>query len=620
MVNITNLFGKKAIKRGFSSSEGYYVVKAVTENNEIKEEKILLKTKSQEDAINFFLHEIAIDCSNQLVNEKEEENKKQWHFNVEYTKDKFRYEYTILYLNRVYDNTRIEKMINLYTKKMNENQVEPHWVYNKEAMQFEEINTQMISNDEKKQYLKIKDLSFDIESTNISLKNRESNHVLFVELRATRKSIDGETWHPYLYINNGIPIKENDIESIIGKSFEYDYDTDNSQTWIMYVFGHENIKKGKIEILSKEDNKLRLKWCGEADIFFNEDYDERVPFESEFEVEINQAIEQKSNLIEQKKDDLAKDFLSIILENYFKRKNIGNDDRNLYRIFLPKIDICCSKEELLNGSKNLVISFPIYKFEKENSYRIFSWIDYYLDRRLIDKFISLDENNISEDVNFFDHQNNKELFDHFKDIFKIFIGLVMNEFDAKQYNEKLTEMYNLICNYEKEISQLGKGEFITKTEKEKKNAERQRKNQELYNENIANQKLIDEKGFREFVLTKMGEWKLPKEHTDEEEREYTSQKCSDMIELIKKYSLSFIDIEYQLSKRQKAVMEATENMIIDRLVDNKNYIKYQDIYWEIWDFVDDYGDRHNQKITCEEYDIILKLLTNLMKCCNRSNN
>lgn len=550
--------------------------------------------------------------------EKEEENKKQWKYSSPYTKDKFRYEYVISYLNRVYDDVKIQKTIDLYVKKLNEEYSEEHWKFDKATMQFAEKDNMNNSNDVKDQYLKIRDLTFDVESANISIKQRANDYILFIELKTISRKVEGEMWHPYLYINNGIPLNEDDINNLARKTFEYDYELDNSQTWIMYVLGHENIKKGRIEILSQKDNVLSVKWSGEADIYFNEDYDENVPFESSFEAKLEIVEKNDKNTKEQEKEKLAKDFLNIVLENYFTRKNIASEDeKKLYRTFLPKINILCSKEELLDGNKNLVISFPIYKFEKENSYRIFSWINYYLDKRLIDKSISLDENGISEDTNFFDFQNNKELFTHFGNIFKIFIGLVTNEFNDAQYEDKLKEMYSLICNYEKEILQIGKGEFTSKAEKNRKFNEIRRENQEEHNENVANQKMIDENGFREFILKKMGDLNLTKESTEEEERIGISDKCSDMINLIKKYQLKFIDVEYQLSKRQKAVMQAAENMIIDKLTENKNYNKYSDIYWEIWDFVHDYGDKHDGNITGEEYDVLLKLLNNLKKCCDK---
>ena len=68
--------------------------------------------------------------------------------------------------------------------------------------------------------------------------------------------------------------------------FEYDYEKDSSQTWIMYVFEHEDIIRGKIEILSKEDNALTIKWSGIANIYANAGYDADVPFECVFKVNL----------------------------------------------------------------------------------------------------------------------------------------------------------------------------------------------------------------------------------------------------------------------------------------------------------------------------------------------
>ena len=160
----------------------------------------------------------------------------------------------------------------------------------------------------KEWFLKIRDLTFDVESANISIKQRANDYTLFIELKAIGKNVEGEAWYPYLYVNNGIPLNETDINSLVGKTFEYDYELDNSQIWIMYVLGHENIKKGRIEILSQKDNVLSVKWSGKADIYFNEDYDENVPFESSFEAKLEIVEKNDKNIIEKEKEDLAKDF------------------------------------------------------------------------------------------------------------------------------------------------------------------------------------------------------------------------------------------------------------------------------------------------------------------------
>ena len=54
----------------------------------------------------------------------------------------------------------------------------------------------------------------------------------------------------------------------------------------MYVFEHEDIIKGKIEILSKEENTLTIKWSGIANIYANGGYDADVPFECVFKGQI----------------------------------------------------------------------------------------------------------------------------------------------------------------------------------------------------------------------------------------------------------------------------------------------------------------------------------------------
>lgn len=139
---------------------------------------------------------------------------------------------------------------------------------------------------EKEQYLIIKDLEFDIDKAEMSIEQNGEKFTLFLEVRTNRKKICGEIWSPYLYINNGIPVSTNNIDELVNMNFAYDYKKDNSQTWIMYIFEHQDIMKGKIEILSREGDMLTIKWSGEADIFFNSDYAKNVPFECKFKVNL----------------------------------------------------------------------------------------------------------------------------------------------------------------------------------------------------------------------------------------------------------------------------------------------------------------------------------------------
>lgn len=197
------------------------------------------------------------------------EDKESLAGNIKYFCDAFSEDEELEFINQIDEEDILEKIEELATL------IERF--YESGANEDAEI---VVKKSEKEQYLMIKDLDFDIENTKIFIKN----NLLFLELRAENKKCFGDNWAPYLYVNNGIPI--DNADELVGKVFEYDYEKDSSQTWIMYVFEHEDIIKGKIEILSKEENTLTIKWSGIANIYANGGYDTDVPFECVFKGQI----------------------------------------------------------------------------------------------------------------------------------------------------------------------------------------------------------------------------------------------------------------------------------------------------------------------------------------------
>ena len=72
-----------------------------------------------------------------------------------------------------------------------------------------------------------------------------------------------------------------------------------------------------------------------------------------------------------------------------------------------------------------------------------------------------------------------------------------------------------------------------------------------------------------------------------------------------KISLAFE--EYELSSRQKEVERLA-------LIEDNGVV---DTYWEIYDFIDDYGDSKNGRVYIEEVEELEKMLNNLEQKCKR---
>lgn len=93
--------------------------------------------------------------------------------------------------------------------------------------------------------------------------------------------------------------------------------------------------------------------------------------------------------------------------------------------------------------------------------------------------------------------------------------------------------------------------------------------------------------------------------SNEEQKEILLNKISEIRECLQKISLAFE--KYELSSRQKEVERLT-------LIEDNDVV---DIYWEIYDFIDDYGDSKNGRVYIEEVEELEKMLNNLEQKCKR---
>lgn len=224
----------------------------------------------------------------------------------------------------------------------------------------EAIDVPKIIKSEKEEYLVIKDLEFDIDNAQMRISTNEYGSKLFLEVNTISKEVFGETWKPYLYVNNGISISTNKYEELVGSTFLYDYEKDSSETWCMYLFEHEDIVNGKIEIISKEENTLTIKWSGEANIYYNSVYDTNVPFECKFKVKYE--VESAQNIIENDIENC--NIQEEQLNNY------GNESDKLNRKELVEF-MNYTIEEERNTSNENKNSWVLEKIDK-----IFEYIKY----------------------------------------------------------------------------------------------------------------------------------------------------------------------------------------------------------------------------------------------------
>lgn len=141
---------------------------------------------------------------------------------------------------------------------------------------------------------------------------------------------EGETteWSPDLYHNSGIRIEVGNWKELAGMTFEWTsaHDENYAEAGCLYVFGHEDVTAGKIEIQKREGDSFTIRWSGKGHVFWNDEYGENVPFEAEFTATLSQIRIKKIKQIKQVSDEeLLKEVSEFIDLNDFRLTTINDE-------------------------------------------------------------------------------------------------------------------------------------------------------------------------------------------------------------------------------------------------------------------------------------------------------
>ena len=96
-----------------------------------------------------------------------------------------------------------------------------------------------------------------------------------------------ESVSPRLYHNNGFGLEAvSSWKDLEGQTlvWEDECNEDGEEAGFLYVFEHEDVTKGTIEILERHGTYFQIRWSGTANVYWNEEYGEDVPFAFEGEV------------------------------------------------------------------------------------------------------------------------------------------------------------------------------------------------------------------------------------------------------------------------------------------------------------------------------------------------
>ena len=135
-------------------------------------------------------------------------------------------------------------------------------------------------------YFKLNGISYTIESCSVSFDvipyNQHLKMFIDINARTDHEQIDSELQFVRLSHNNGFDIGRKTIRSLKGKRFEWQQ-ASNWSGGTLYVLEHEDVTSGAIEILDMTADTIKIKWTGCGNVFWNDEYDQDVPFEAEIE-------------------------------------------------------------------------------------------------------------------------------------------------------------------------------------------------------------------------------------------------------------------------------------------------------------------------------------------------
>lgn len=141
-------------------------------------------------------------------------------------------------------------------------------------------------------YFKLKGIDYNVEACRVSFNVDPDDQKLLMFIDIEAKNIDDtveyELSKVYLYHNNGFRIGGKTLNKLKGKQFVWDedYNSNGEEAGTMCVLEHENLSSGTIEILDVTKETIKLKWFGLANIYWNDEFGENVPFETEIETKL----------------------------------------------------------------------------------------------------------------------------------------------------------------------------------------------------------------------------------------------------------------------------------------------------------------------------------------------
>ncbi len=121
------------------------------------------------------------------------------------------------------------------------------------------------------------DRIFLVKTAEVSLQN--GNWV--VEITTEPRDFDEESWAPYLY-HQGLRLSASSAQDLEGESTSWANGSGSEyphpEIGTMYVFGHHDVRNCHLSFGKFSNGQIEVKWQGECDVFWDEEFSANVPF------------------------------------------------------------------------------------------------------------------------------------------------------------------------------------------------------------------------------------------------------------------------------------------------------------------------------------------------------
>jgi len=138
--------------------------------------------------------------------------------------------------------------------------------------------------------LTLRDRAFQIEQATLSAQMQDPywcdkwnggvswQPLLSLELQAAEVEYDGEIWSPVLS-HDWLPFPSRDWRALANREVKWpEAAVTGPQDGDMYVFGHHDVYEDELVFGDRRGLEVDVSWHGLCDIFWDEEFGERVPF------------------------------------------------------------------------------------------------------------------------------------------------------------------------------------------------------------------------------------------------------------------------------------------------------------------------------------------------------